>query len=52
MGGDEVILLGIAEPLVRYHSERVRNLIMFLESGHLTVSGGQFNWGSYLIKSN
>ena len=37
---------------MRDHSERARILIMILESGHLTVSGGQFDWGGRLLKSN
>ena len=48
MGGSENFLLGKLEPFVRDHSERARILIMILESGHLTVAGGQFYWGGSL----
>jgi hypothetical protein len=37
---------------VRYHSGRARSLIAVLESGCLTVSGGQFYWGGSLLKGN
>ena len=37
---------------MRYHSGRARSLMAFLESGRLTVSGGQFYWGGSLLKSN
>ena len=52
MGGIDNFLLGKFEPFVRDHSERARILIMILESGHLTVAGGQFDWGGRLLKSN
>ena len=38
------------EELVRYHSIKVRNIKMFLESGHLTFSVRQFYWGVSLPK--
>jgi hypothetical protein len=31
---------GKVEPFLRDHSERAKILIVILESGHLTVSGG------------
>ena len=37
---------------MRYHSGRARILIAILESGRLTVSGGQFDWGGRLLKGN
>ena len=37
---------------MRYHSIKVRNLKMFLESGHLTFSDRQFYWGGSLPKGN
>ena len=37
---------------MRYHSGRARSLMAFLESGRLTVSGGQFYWGGSLLKGN
>ncbi len=35
---------------MRDHSGKARILMVILESGHLTVSGGQFVWGERLIK--
>ncbi len=52
MGGDDILFSDSVEPSVRDHSERARILIRILESGSLTVSGGQFVWGEYLPKSN
>ena len=37
---------------MRYHSGRARSLMAILESGRLTVSGGQFYWGGSLLKGN
>ncbi len=48
MGGFEGILPGVLEPSVRDHSGKARILMVILESGHLTVSGGQFVWGERL----
>jgi len=45
VGGDEGSLPGGPEPSVRDHSGRARVLIVFFETRHLTVSGGQFSWG-------
>ena len=52
MGGVEDFLPGKLEPSVRDHSGKARILMVILESGHLTVSGGQFVWGERLIKGN
>ena len=52
MEGVDGVLPGILEPTVRYHSGGARSLIAFLESGCVTVSGGQFDWGGRLLKSN
>ena len=52
MEGVEGFLPGKLEPTVRYHSGRARSLIAFLESGCVTVSGGQFDWGGRLLKGN
>ncbi len=52
MGGYEDFLPGKLEPSVRDHSGEARILMVILESGHLTVSGGQFLWGGGLIKGN
>ena len=48
----EVILVGMMEPSVRYHSSRARILTLTRESGSKTVSGGQFDWGGRLLKGN
>ncbi len=52
MGGVESSLPGVLEPSVRDHSGRARILMAILESGRLTVSGGQFDWGGRLLKGN
>ena len=52
MGGFEDDLLGSLEPSLRDHSGRARILMGILESGPLTVSGGQFIWGECLLKGN
>ncbi len=52
MGGIESFFLGKLEPTVRDHSGGARILMVFLEAGHLTVSGGQFDWGGRLLKGN
>ncbi len=52
MGGFEDFLPGKLEPSLRDHSGEARILMVFLESGHLTVSGGQFVWGERLLKGN
>ncbi len=40
------------EPLVGYHSWIAEFLTCGRESGRGTVSGGQFDWGGRLLKSN
>ena len=50
-GIDTLVPAGV-EPPVRYHSRRARSLMAFLQSGPLTVSGGQFYWGGSLLKGN
>ena len=52
MGGFEVILVGMMEPSVRYHSREARILTRSREAGKKTVSGGQFDWGGRLLKGN
>lgn len=52
MGGFEGSFPGELEPLLRDHSGRARILMVILESGRLTVSGGQFIWGECLLKGN
>ena len=52
MGGVDIFLPGKVEPSVRDHSRKARILMAILESGRLTVSGGQFDWGGRLLKGN
>ena len=52
MGGIDIKFLDLIEPTLRDHPKRARILIGLLESGSLTVSGGQFDWGGDLPKSN
>ena len=53
MGGFEVIFLEIMEPSLRYHSSSVEILtVLHIISGDRTVSGGEFDWGGRLLKSN
>ncbi len=52
MGGVESSFPEELEPSVRDHSEGARILMVFLETGRLTVSGGQFDWGGHLLKGN
>ena len=48
MGGIEIKFSDLMEPSVRDHSKKARILIGLLESGSLTVSDGQFDWGGDL----
>ena len=52
MGGFEARLSGLVEPPLGYHSSVVGILTECRESGFGTVSGGQFDWGGRLLKSN
>ena len=52
MGGIEKYFSEYFEPSLRDHSRKVKILKILLESGYLTVSGGQFHWGGDLLKSN
>lgn len=52
MGGVESFFPEKLEPSVRDHSGEARILMALLESGRLTVSGGQFDWGGRLLKGN
>ena len=48
----ETRLLGLAEPTLGYHSSVTGILTWARETGQWTVSGGQFDWGGRLRKSN
>ena len=52
MGDFEVVALAMMESSVKYHSAYMSILTLTLESGQRTLSGGQFNWGGFLRKSN
>ena len=52
MGGRETGVSALVEPLLGYHSLIIEVLTQFHESGLRTVSGGQFDWGGRLLKSN
>ena len=52
MGGLEARLLGLVEPALGYHSSVTGILTWARETGQWTVSGGQFDWGGRLRKSN
>ena len=52
MGGIDIEFSDLTEPKLRDHPKKARILIGILESGSLTVSGGQFDWGGDLLKSN
>jgi hypothetical protein len=52
VGGVEDGISVLSEPSVRDHSEKARILIVLLEAGYLTVSGGPFFWGGCLLKCN
>jgi hypothetical protein len=49
VGGVDIKFSDLVEPTVRDHPKRARILIGILESGSLTVSGGQFYWGGILV---
>jgi hypothetical protein len=52
VGGVDAALLGVVEPTLKYHPCYVSHLTATRESGRRTVSGGQFDWGGLLPKSN
>ena len=52
MGGFEALALARAEPTVKYHPHCTIILTLTSESRQKTVSGGQFDWGGSLLKSN
>ena len=52
MGRFEVALSGAMERTLGYHSSIAAVLTGYRETGSGTVSGGQFDWGGRLLKSN
>ena len=52
MGRYEATLSGVVERPLGYHSLIAAVLTVYRESGYGTVSGGQFDWGGRLLKSN
>ena len=52
MGRFEIILSGVMERPLGYHSLIAAVLTGRRETGFGTVSGGQFDWGGRLLKSN
>ena len=52
MGGGESSAPALWEPALGYHSFCTEILTSAHESGYGTVSGGQFDWGGRLLKSN
>ena len=52
MGGEEACTPVYEEPLLGYHSCLIGVLTWCLRTGMGTVSGGQFDWGGRLLKSN
>jgi hypothetical protein len=43
---------GSVESLVKYHSSAARFLTHSVKAGVWTMSGGRFDWGGRLLKSN
>ena len=52
MGDSEVTLSGVMESTLGYHSSIAAILTDARGSGVGTLSGGQFDWGGRLLKSN
>ena len=52
VGGYEPRTPVLGEPSVEYHTWHAEVLTLHPESGERTVSGGQFDWGGRLLKSN
>ena len=52
MGGFEAQTLVCVEPTLKYHPELLTTLTVGRLTGHGTMSGGQFDWGGRLPKSN
>ena len=52
MGDREAAFSGAAESTLGYHSSVAAILTENRETGFGTLSGGQFDWGGRLLKSN
>ena len=52
MGDEEASISVFVESTLGYHSSIAEILTQALEAGKGTVSGGQFDWGGRLLKSN
>ena len=52
MGDKEAAFSGAAESTLGYHSSVAAILTENRETGFGTLSGGQFDWGGRLLKSN
>ena len=52
MGAFEAVALAAREASLKYHPVGAGALTMVRESGSGTASGGQFDWGGRLLKSN
>ena len=52
MGGFEAESSDFVESPLRYHSDYFELLTVVRLSGNRTESGGQFDWGGRLLKSN
>ena len=52
MGDGEGSVSALLESLLGYHPLFIEVLTMCHETGQGTVSGGQFDWGGRLLKSN
>ncbi len=52
MGGIDLAVLAVRESTLKYHPCVMIYLTATRESGRGTVSGGQFDWGGLLLKSN
>ena len=52
MGDSDAIALAVEESTVKYHPYSIRILILTLETGQLTVTDGQFDWGGSPLNCN
>ena len=48
----EALALASVESTLKYHPEYLDVLTVDRETGRRTMSGGQFDWGGRLLKSN